>query len=141
MKKNETDAARRIADEIEGLFKGLDCYQFQTSDSAVYGCEGVLGLRLVGNCLYEHFEEEVIPKDPHWKDRTNATSPRAAKIQKALKKLARETDAWFVLCYELEESGIWQMAWSDQLSPEDAYLLTVQYVRDGMDLWEGMFTR
>jgi hypothetical protein len=72
---------------------------------------------IAADCLHEHFDEEAIPKTPDWRARTDASSPRQATIQKARKKLAKEPNGWFVLCYQLDGSSEWHMAWSEQPPP------------------------
>ncbi|MFO0822513.1 MAG: hypothetical protein U0792_05235 [Gemmataceae bacterium] len=119
-------AADYLAHALDGLFDGSA--HFIVSDGSVGGPDGLVGLRLIANCLSEQFDEDGEQKD------TSAANPNNASVKdvkKQLKKLAKKKGAWFVVCYQPDGSDEWCMAWSDSLRPSEAYEIMTHYVESG----------
>lgn len=90
--------AEQLADEIVNLFGSRDDILLLIGDGSVYGREGVTGLRLVANCLYQTLE---VDDDATSVPGKGAGHERLTKIQATLERLARKRKPSWVFCYHL----------------------------------------
>lgn len=107
-------ATKDVIDEVIDI---LDDAEFQFSGNACMGPDGIVGLRLIANCLHARFDDWGAPRVPAPKPTTKVH--RAIAVRKALKALARSREEW-VVCYRLYGTDDWEMAWSNNLTPAAA---------------------
>lgn len=132
MKKSTT--ADDVAQDIWSLFKGEDLVQVlmpgEYPDDII---EPLDGLFLAANCLrIEPLLSDTGDEVPNLTESTK----REVKIRKALTKLAKKTDTWFVVFYQLEGSENYNLGWSDNITAEQAFnaiLGYIQYVTEVMN--------
>lgn len=133
MEQNNT-TVERLIEKIKSLFEGKDDWQVVTESGHAEGFDGLVGVRLTVNCLYEEFAKKSPPEKPR-SLKAEAANKRRRKIKKALNMLASESGLWFVACYRLTDSSKWCMAWSDHLPPWDAAQVVRNQVKISTELW------
>jgi hypothetical protein len=114
-----------VSDDIQGLFDGLDGYLLLCDDEVVGG-DGIYGLHLVANCLHAYFALHARPK-------LVTKTARAIAARKALKALTPSREKW-VVCFQFNGSNDWEMAWSSNLTPDEAYRQVILFIQCGMAL-------
>jgi hypothetical protein len=125
----------------EDLYDALACLPgtevFLLADGAsVYGSEGLAGLRLIANAVFELVHGAGRRAGGEDASRVGAPaptpgSPRLAEAR-AIVDRAGEASLDFVVCYHVEGEPGWPLAWSDNRSEEEAVRELLAFVRHGL---------
>jgi hypothetical protein len=105
----------QVAEQIMDLLESDDETILIMEGYFVRGPAGPNALCLMGNCLARAFDLKPIRVPIK-----RCSGTRVAKFKSALNRFARKRDPWWVLCYHLDGTDDWGMAWSAGLSREDA---------------------
>ena len=137
MKRNHEDYGT-FASEVSGLFGPDDVHLLLTGDGAVWGCEDLDGLRLVGNALYDLTFREWPPEKCERRLRgtpvegsREAAAGRLASAREGIRRLARTAGLSFVLCYHVGGTADWGVAWSADLTQAEAVRQVLEFVESG----------
>jgi hypothetical protein len=110
-------------------------YHRTFEDNAVYGHEDLDGLRVVANALYDDYFRDY----PKAETRLAGTPPRPAgegdarlaAIRRSVEEL-RDAGARFVLCYHVDGTADWALAYSAGLSRGEAVEELLKFVQTGL---------
>lgn len=92
--------AEWIESELEDIL-GDSVSRYVISNGRVVGPDGLIGAQLIANCLYENFDDDGSPNYPSKLTETETTNSESAMVKKRLRRLAKKTGGWFVVCYQL----------------------------------------
>lgn len=125
-----------MADALIDLFDDEDQFVLLTGDGSVYGGEGIPGLRLIANALFEAECEPSQGKDSRFHSSELAPAqPGSARLDKIKKQIAKHAKSGieFVLAYQIHGTTSWQLAWSADLEQHEAIERMLTFVTAGMD--------
>jgi hypothetical protein len=105
---------------------------FLLDAESIYGTEGLAGLRLIANSLYE----SVYPGDAACQplDPGTQISPRLAQAEKLLARAKRGKGVDYIVCFRFEDEPGWHLRWSEGWSHRDAVQELVNVLGGGLVL-------
>jgi len=93
------------------------------------GHEGIGGLKLIADSMFKVFSPSYSYVAP------SHTSTQQDKAGKELERViagAKRSDTTFIACCRIADEPYGEIAWSDDLGPEDVYEELVNFVRGGL---------
>src|SRR5262245_38560212 len=114
MQRDQTARAEEIAETIRDLFAPEDDYVLVVGDNSIFGSDGIVGLRLLVNHLFD----EVYRDEPSverclvgsQERPTEEASARRRQLQQGLRELAKRADVEYALCYHIRGAASWDAA-------------------------------
>lgn len=123
---------------VENILDVLDgrLTRLVLAGDTVSGAEGVHGLRLVANCLWQAFEQDgtVLPVDQALPPPNGLLARKLVKTRKRLARVLRQAEVPVVVCYHLDDTGKWDLALSPGLTLDDAWEILTDFLKNHMDL-------
>jgi hypothetical protein len=126
---------QQLVEEIEAV---LDCCctRLGLVGDVAFGAEGLHGMRLVANCLWQAYQAigTVLPVDSPLPPPSGPQAVRMATIRERLGKIMKDAEVPVVVCYHLDDTGKWNLTFSRNLTLDDAWEILTTFLQAGMDL-------
>jgi len=124
----------QVHDEILSLFRPEDEHLLPTDDGTVYGREDIVGLRLIGNCVHDAILGDS--QDVKCPATDKVALGCLARIKEVIRQYGNTLADNWVLCYHVQSTGQWCMAWSGGHTFRSATAELLRYMHCGIGFIE-----
>jgi hypothetical protein len=123
-----------LVNEIDSVL-ACDCTRLGLVGGTSFGAEGLYGLHLVANCLWQAYQTagQVNAVDPPVPPPSGKQATELAKVKKRLARVLQHTKVPVAVCYHLDGTGEWNLALSPDLSLDDAWEMLTGFLQGSMD--------